>query len=320
MKNKRLAKLFLLSFFITGSFQLFAQGYAKVDSVVKRLGPMADKNVATIAKTITLPFSEKINKARAIYYWIAQHIALDPKATKSYDQKNSDPVKVIELRKATPLGFSLLFQEMCSQADIRCLSVDGFTKNFAGEINDPADEINHSWNVVQLGQSKDEWYYVDVAKAAGYLDNKQSLFTPHFSSAYFFADKVLFNLSHYPDNSAWQLGPGPKSLEDFYALPVIGAAAFELKIQKPAPANGSIKAKLNGKIEFTIPVTGEMNSSKLEIIAGDERKNPKPELVKFSSTDGGMQFTYACKKEGEFPLKILADGKEILAYKLVVEE
>lgn len=320
MKNNRFKPFALWFIFTLTALQGFAQNYAKTDSLVKGFGAMTDKNVAQIAQTITISFPEKIQKARAVFYWIAHNIAIDPKATKSYDQKNSDPVKVIELRKATPLGFSLLFQEMCSQADIRCLSVDGYTKSFADEINDQPDEINHSWNVVQLGQSKDEWFYVDVAKAAGYLDKKQSLFTPEFCSAYFFTNKILFNLSHYPDNGAWLLGPGPKSLKDFYALPVFGAAAFELGVQKPMPASGLLKSKLNGKIDFTIPYNEKKNITKLEIVAGDERKNPKPVLVKFSSAEGGMQFTYNCKTEAEFPLKILADGREILVYQLLVEE
>ncbi|MBK8775026.1 MAG: hypothetical protein IPM10_09425 [Chitinophagaceae bacterium] len=320
MKKMRYLQSVLQFLFTVLVSPVIAQNFASVDSAVKQFGGMSDKNVATIAQTITLAFPEKISKARAIYYWIAKNIALDPKASRSNDQKNSDPVKVIELRKATPLGFSLLFQEMCSQAGIRCLSVDGYSKNFAGEINDPADEMNHSWNVVQLGQSKDEWYYVDAAKAAGFLDKKQSIFTPQFCSAYFFADKNLFNLGNYPDNGAWQLGPGPKSLKDFYALPVIGSAAFELGIQKPAPAIGMLKSKLGGKINFTILQNGKKEITKLEILAGEERKKPKPMLVKFSSAEAGMQFTYTCKTEGEYPLIILADGREILAYKLVVEE
>ncbi|MBP6372122.1 MAG: transglutaminase domain-containing protein, partial [Ferruginibacter sp.] len=119
MKKMRYLQSVLQFLFTVLVSPVIAQNFASVDSAVKQFGGMSDKNVATIAQTITLAFPEKISKARAIYYWIAKNIALDPKASRSNDQKNSDPVKVIELRKATPLGFSLLFQEMCSQAGIR---------------------------------------------------------------------------------------------------------------------------------------------------------------------------------------------------------
>lgn len=298
----------------------FTQQYAKVDDFVKSLGPMADKNVAVIAKEITISFSGKEEKARAIYYWIANNVALDPKSIKSNDQRNSDPVKVIELRKATALGFSLLLQEMCSQANIRCLSVDGYTKSFSGEINDPADEPNHSWNVVQLGQSPEEWFYVDAAKGAGFLDIKQSEFTKKFSSEYFFANRILFNLDHYPSNSAWQLGAGPKSLKDFYGLPVIAAAAYELGLQKPQPAGGLIKTKTTGSVSFKFPYNSTKNISAIELIIGDEKKQPKPVPMNFSASDGYISFTYQFKREDEFPLKIMADGVPLLAYKAEVSD
>lgn len=281
---------------------------------------MSDKNVATIAREITISFTDKKDKARAIYYWISNNVALDPKAIKSNDQRNNDPVKVIELRKATALGFSLLLQEMCSQADIRCLSVDGYSKFFPEEINDPSDEINHSWNVVQLGQSPEEWYYVDAAKGSGFLDKKQASFTKKFTSEYFFADRILFNLDHYPDNSAWQLGTGPKSLKDFYALPVIAAAAYELGLQKPQPPGGLIKTKTKGSVSFSFPFTGTKNISAIELIIGDEKKQPKPVPMNFSTSGGIISFTYQFKTEDEFPLKITADGRELLAYKMEVSE
>lgn len=308
------------SLLLVAPLSIFAQNYAAVDEYVSGLGPMADKNVASIAQQITTAFPEKKEKARAIYYWIANNISVDPKASKGSDQRNSDPVKVIELRKATALGFSLLLQEMCSQANIRCLSVDGYTKIFPEEINDIPDEINHSWNVVQLGQSPEEWFYVDVAKAAGFLDKRQTFFTKKFTSEYFFADRVLFNLDHYPDNSAWQLGPGPKTLKDFYALPVMAATAYELGLQKPQPATGFIKAKTKAGIAFNIPYKSGTTVSTIELVMGDEKKQPKPVPMNFSASGGNISFSYQFKNEDEFPLRILANGKDLLSYKMEVSE
>lgn len=318
MKNKMPSLFLLLNLLVP--FSVFAQQYSKVDNFVKSLGPMPDKNVAVIAKEITISFTEKEDKARAIYYWISNNVALDPKSIKSGDQRNSDPVKVIELRKATALGFSLLLQEMCSQAGIRCLSVDGYTKSFPGEINDPADEPNHSWNVVQLGQSPEEWYYVDAAKGAGFLDSKQAVFIKKFSSEYFFANRILFNLDHYPDNSAWQLGAGPKSLKDFYALPVIAPAAYELGLQKPQPAGGLIKTNTKGTVSFNFPYSSAKSINAIELIMGDEKKQSKPVPMNFSTSGGSISFTYQFKREDEFPLKIMADGVELLSYKAEVSE
>lgn len=306
---------------MAGLYSLPAQQkkYHTVDSRVQQAGAMADKNLALIAATITGSFTNKEDKARAIFYWIANNIALDPKGIKTNDQKNSDPVKVIELRKATSLGFSLLFQEMCSQANIRCLSVDGYVKDFPEAINDIPDEMNHSWNVVQLGQSPEEWYYVDAAKASGYLDKKFSMFTKKFTSGYFFADKILFNLDHYPDNKAWQLEDGANSLKEFYALPVIAANAYDLGLQKPKPATGFLRIKTNTTISFSIPYNGSQVDT-VTLVTGQEKKLNKPIPVNFKTTDYTISFNYTFKTEAEFPLRIFIDGKQVLSYLLEVNE
>ena len=120
-------KLVFAFIFIGAAFNVFAQQskYKNIDEAVKKLGPLNNFNVAVIADTVTEKFADNEQKARAIFYWIANNIQLDPKGTRQNDDKNILPEKVIALRKATPLGFSLLVQEMCSAANIRCLSVDG---------------------------------------------------------------------------------------------------------------------------------------------------------------------------------------------------
>lgn len=293
--------------------------YSRVDDFVQKLGPLTSMNVAIVADTLTRGFADKEDKARAIFYWIANNIALDPKAIKGNDTRNTLPELVMQNRKTTPLGFSLLVQEMCSDANIRCLSVDGYIKNFPEDIGNKPDELNHSWNVVQLGQSPEEWYYVDAAKASGFLDKKMSLFTRYFTSEYFFADKPLFNLDHFPDNSAWQLGPGPKGLKDFYALPVISNAAYEHGMSKPTPAAGFIKTKITGSVAFSFGGNGK-KIALIELIIGDNRKQQKPVPMNFEQSGGLVSFKYQFKVADTYPVRIMVDGKELLAYNVQSDE
>jgi hypothetical protein len=316
-------KWFPLFLFLISANLLFAQKgnpYQQVDDYVKKLGPLEAFNVAIIADTLTRQFTDKQQKARAIFYWTANNIALDPKAIKSNDNKKTDPVLVVQLRKATSLGFALLIQEMCSMAKIRCLTVDGYVKSSAEDINNKADEINHSWNVVQLGQSPEQWFYIDAAKASGYLDKKQTLFTPLFTSEYFFADRLLFNLDHYPDNHAWLLGDGPKSLGEFYALPIISSAAYSFGMQKPMPLNGYIKTKTTALTNFSFTCNNAGSLAAITLVMGDGNKQQKPVPMNFTNTGGLIKFSYTFKREDTFPIHILADGNEILQYTVEVVE
>lgn len=284
------------------------------------MGAMAESNVAIIAQQITAPFSEKEQKARAIFYWITHNIAIDPKGTKGNDQKNTDPVNVIQLRKATPLGFSLLVQEMCSQANIRCLSVDGFTKTSVDDIGNKADEINHSWNVIQLGQSPDSWFYIDAAKGSGYLDKKMTVFTPSFSSNYFFTDKETFNQDHYPDNESWRLGPGPKGLSEFYGMPVYYNYANGLGIKRTDPKSGVIKTKPTTTVKFIFTHDTEKPIEKLEMVIGEDKRAGKPENIEFEDNGRVLKFSCQFKRADEYPVNFFADGKPIVGFLVISEE
>jgi Transglutaminase-like superfamily len=294
--------------------------YKYVDDAVKKLGNFPAKNVAEIAGSITSSFGNNEEKTRAIFYWIANNIAIDPKAVKTQDEKFKLPEKVIELRKATPLGFSLLVQEMCSYAKIRCLSVDGYVKNHAEEINQKAEEKNYSWNVVQLGQSPETWYYIDACRASGFLDSKLAVFTKQFTSQYFFADKKLFNQIYFPDNLAWMLGEGNKNMKAFYALPVIGNAAIGLECRKIFPLTGLIKTTITKPVLFSFSINNDNSPKKISMMIGEEKKKQKELPMNFDNNNGDISFSYTFKEEDAYPIQIVADGKIILQYQVEVKE
>lgn len=314
-----LSTLLLLLNVVVLQAQSISDQYKTVDEFVQKLGSVDSQNVANITLALTKPFQDKELKARAIFYWIANNIAMDPKAIKINDERKSLPEDIIKFRKATSLGFAKLFQEMSSLANIRCLVVDGYVKNTIDDLNNPADEINHSWNVIQLGTSPDKWYFVDVARATGTLDKKMTLFVKDFTSAYFFANKTLFNLDHYPDNDAWQLGGGPKSIKEFYNLPVFYNAAYLYDVKKPTPSTGFIKTTTKAKTNFSIPY-GAAGVSTVELVIGDGRKQQKPEAMNFNLSAGALVFNYQFKTADSYPVRVVVDGKTVLEYMVEVND
>ncbi|MGB4845234.1 MAG: transglutaminase domain-containing protein, partial [Ferruginibacter sp.] len=202
MKNllKKIIPVLCILSVINVSAQTNGRDFTIVDTYVKSLGPLDSMSMGTINNVVSNKFTDKIDKARAIYYWIANNISFDIKAARSYNTSKNTPADVLLYRKAIGIGFASLFQDMCSSADIRCLTVDGFVKTNTDQIKEKGTEINHSWAVVQLGESPDTWFYVDPAFGSGYADAEMKVFTPAYTDAYFFTEKELFNQQHYPDN------------------------------------------------------------------------------------------------------------------------
>jgi len=317
---KKIAFSFLVCSSLHAAAQTGGKDFTEVDAYVKKLGPLDSMNMGTISEKLTAPFSDKMEKARAIYDWIANNIAYDVKMARSGNISKNSSTEVLLYRKAVGIGFATLFQDMCSSADIRCLTADGFIKNTIEDIGEKQSEINHSWDVVQLGQSPDKWFYVDAAFASGAADATGKLFVKSFTSGYFFADKQLFNWQHFPDNEAWKLGPAPKSKAEFLPLPIIKNAAFDVELNKFFPAQGMVKAALNKDVAFKFSFgNGIADVSKVSIVYGEARKLRTKE-PQFNYSGNSLSFNFRFDTEGDYPVTVLVNGKELITYHFVVEE
>ncbi len=315
-------KIVLLLLFIVAGFNLTAQtngrDFTAVDAYVKSLGSLDSMSMGTINNVVSNKFTDKIDKARAIYYWIANNITYDIKSARNNSTTKNTPTDVLLYRKAVGIGFASLFQDMCSSADIRCLTVDGFVKHSTDQINEKGVEINHSWAVVQLGQSPETWFYVDPAWGSGYADAEMKAFTRSYTDAYFFTDKATFNLQHYPDNEAWKLGPAPKNKKDFFQLPVIRVAALEFDLKKYSPNEGNLKVKAGKAVNFSYTLNGNKEINKVELGIG-EKKKYKVKETNYSFSGGTLSFTYKFEEDNSYPVTILINGKELMTYYVEVD-
>ena len=317
MITKKVMALLFCSMAIHGFAQTKGKDFKAVDEFVKKTGSLDSLTMGTISEIVTKPFADKTEKVRAIFDWIAYNISYDCKSGRTGNTQKNSTDEVLLYRKAVGIGYATLFQDMCSSANIRCLTVDGYVKKNKEEINDPKTDINHSWAVVQLGQSPEDWFYVDPTWGSGYTDADIKNFTKAYNDAYFFADKHLFNLQHYPDNEAWKLGEAPKNRKDFYALPLIKAAVYEFDLKKFSPANGNIKVKTGKPQSFSFNLDGKTAIDKVSLLIGDNKKQKMKE-VQFSIANGAVSFVHTFE-EGDYPVTILLNGKELLTYQIEVE-
>ncbi len=296
------------------SAQLSNKDFKAVDEYVKSVGSLDSVNMGSISYTLTKKFPDNLDKVRAIFDWVALNINFDCKSARNGDNtKTYYAEDILKTRKATSSGYASLFQDLCSVAKIRCLTVDGYVKNLVEQINEKPDGFNHTWAVVQLGQSPESWFYVDPAMGSGYTDEKITTFTRAFNDRYFFADKRIFNLQHYPDNMAWMLEAGPRSLNEFLSFPLIKDAAYEFGLTSFLPANGYIKTKSKKAIQFSVKINP---ATKIDIVAlsvGNEKKK-KSKTVDYTFTNGTISFNFKFEEEDAYPVSLLINGKEVLKY------
>ncbi len=308
--------LLLISFQIVTllSFaQYSTKDYTAVDAHAIKVGKLDSLNMGSIAAVLTKPFPEKVDKVRAIYTWIAYNISYDLKAAQNNDPEKSKTADVLKFRKGIGLGFSKLLQDMCSVVGIRCLVADGYVRRNFDDLEDGVKEINHSWAVVQLGQSPDTWYYVDAALASGKWDNDFKVFTKQYSDKYFFTDKPLFNKQHFPDNIAWLLGTGAKTLDEFNKQPWLRTAGIEYGLKSSVPALARFKAKSNEFVSFNLRLAEVDKVSTVKIKYGNPKK-PKIKDAIFEFSGSSIAFKHKFDIADEYPVTIEVDGKDLITY------
>lgn len=288
--------------------------YSEVDAYVESLGPLDTLNAGTISYIVTRKFSAPAEKVRAIYYWITRNISPDLRAARGNSNEKMVAEAVLKTRKANPNGFAILFQDMCSVAKIRCLTVEGFMKNKKEHVTEMPDEFNHTWAVVQLGQSPDTWYYADPYSGCGTLDEKCTQFTRRFNPDYFFAPKSLFNFQHYPDNKAWQLGgTGPGSLKEFQALPVVHDPAYTYGITGFSPLGGSLNVTVKKPVSFSLRLQGNTNIELVALQVGADKKR-RNKTVDFTQLGSSISFSYRFEEEDSYPVTVLINNQPVLTY------
>ena len=316
--KKKIFSLLLILVSFNAIAQPVAKNYKAIDVYVQKLGSLDTLNMGTITAIITKPFTDKKDKARAIFDWIAYNISFDVKAGRTANTQKNSPTEVLLYRKAVGIGYASLFQDMCSSANIRCLTADGFIKTNAEQIEDTKTDINHSWAVVQLGLSPEEWFYVDPAMGSGYTDADFKIFTKSYNDAYFFADKTIFNLQHYPDNEVWKLGPAPKNKKDFYALPLIRSAAYKFKLTGLYPNNGRINVKAMKLQQLGFKLDSAEVISKVTLLVEEHKKRKQQDVI-YSVDKGLLNITCKFDESGSYPVTVVVNGKELATYLVEVE-
>ena len=316
---KTIGTLLLACSTVVAFAQKDGRDFKEVDEYTKKLGRLDSANMGKIANLLTQKFDDKTDKCRAIFTWIATNIAFDLKNARSGNTDKNSSTEVLINRKASGAGYANLYQDMCSVAGIRCLTVDGFVKLNSEQIGDAKTEINHTWNVVQLGQSPEAWYYVDVCRGSGYTDADYRTFTPVYNDEYFFANLAIFNWEHCPDNIAWYLGPRPKGKKDFFDMPAIKPAAYEMRLKNFTPNDGAVKAKVGKPFFFSFKLSYDLDITKVALVFGEEKKK-KVKPMEFTFNNGLLSFSYKPVDEDSYPVTVVVNDKELMLYRMEVSE
>jgi transglutaminase/protease-like cytokinesis protein 3 len=235
--------------------------------------------VEAFARKLTAPFDTDLEKVRAIFSWIAEHIEYDctkfrkgsltiefsGRSQEEIDEKirayeEAEMERTLRKKKGICHDYSYLFVRMCEAIGIRSEVVGGFarTSRFT------PSQSNHAWNAVQIDGG---WGLLDVTWGAGTVNNDATRFVKMFRDEYFLPRPEDMIFTHFPEEEKWQLLDTPFSMEEYRAFPELGNAYLKYRITDLEPFVARIKAP-NERMEISFRAEVPIDTDLL-IVAGN---------------------------------------------------
>jgi hypothetical protein len=171
-------------------------------------------NVKSLAEYLSIKAENDVEKTRAFYVWIANHIDYADSLL-NYDWLSmkehviSQSADMVYQRKsAICLGYAELFKTMCEYVNIPAESIFGLCK----DQDDLIANMGHAWNAVLLNG---KWELVDPTWGSVELDSKNKKIKNTFREKYFLTPARVFLEDHFPVDPIWQLLDFPLNKQEF---------------------------------------------------------------------------------------------------------
>lgn len=280
---------FLLVFFLFSIQFISAQNYERVDSIVSNY-PDRFKSIENFADRIASDFTTDLDRTRATYYWISNHITYDFKSLRKkektkkikYKSKTDYESKIYILNKkyaekalkkntAVCEGYAQLLKYTLTKLDIICVVVYGYAKVSVSEIGRKRNNSNHAWNAIKLDK---QWRLIDATWSTG-----NSLYNPkffNFSDTYFLIPPDKLILSHFPDDKQWQLLDNKVSRINYFNFPIIYDAYHNSGLKISNKTTGYITTEIDSVIQLFFT---EIDKDKTYYYSFD--KSGKSDIIKF---------------------------------------
>ncbi len=216
--------------------------FSGIDAHALAAPPAETRSVERLARWLTTPALDDLEKARAIYRWMTANVEYDTEAFfKGEVDATAQGRDVLRRRKAVCGGFSTLFVEMARAAGLEAVKVDGFAKGYGYQPGTSPSGLNHAWVAVRL---HDGWYLIDPTWAAGHIEQRS--FKRTFEDFWFLVPPAQLVFSHLPADPRWQLLPQPVERMAFQGLPALSAptlfkfgwSADDVRTRHAAPGFG----------------------------------------------------------------------------------
>lgn len=202
--------------------------YAGIDSYVRSCPTSIAKDPDQLVSYLEKMADTDLEKARAIYVWLAENISYDAKSINKNKFGDNSALAVLKSKKAVCEGYARLFELLGNKMGLNILFVGGYSRNDVLQESWDFDEEegDHAWNMIKID---DEWRVFDATWGAGSGNDDargRLVFTKEYSDNWFDLSPYEAIFSHYPEDTSLILTEPRLTLDKFESLRLIPIYSF----------------------------------------------------------------------------------------------
>jgi Transglutaminase-like superfamily len=218
---------------------------SSIHPAVATMPASVETSIASVARYIAQQEHDPFLRVKALHDYVADRIAYDaPAFFGQVPRPPQDAETVFRTRKAVCAGYAKLLEALGQAIGEQIVYVVGDSRSQISDLNGSS----HAWNAANI---QGNWYLIDATWDSGYVD--ASGFTKRYEANYLFPPPEVMIISHFPDDSAWQLLSRPLSRGDFLRQPMLRPTFFAQGLKLIFPTRSQTDVQENATIQLENP-------------------------------------------------------------------
>jgi transglutaminase-like putative cysteine protease len=203
----------------------------RLHPALAELPASAEASIAGVGRYLARHESNQWLRIKALHDYVADRVAYDVASYRKGEYGPQDAESVFRRRLSVCAGYANLLAALAEAAGETVVVVGGDARSGGGDLTGEG----HAWNAAQIGG---RWVLLDPTWNAGYIEGDR--FVKQYTTHYLFAPPEVQGVSHFPDETQWQLRTPALSRGEFFRQPMMRARFYAEGLQLLTPDRSQV--------------------------------------------------------------------------------
>ncbi len=202
-------------------------------------------SIESVAKYIAEQEKDPFLRVKALHDYVADRIAYDAPSYFAGQYPPQDAETVFRTKVAVCAGYAQLLAALGQASGEEIIYIVGDSRSSTSDLSGQS----HAWNAAKI---EGQWYLIDATWNSGSVDRTAG-FKKQYRADYLFPPAGVMGVTHFPDDSAFQLRSQPISRGEFLRQPMMRPQFFAEGMQLISPTRSQTDTTTAATIELKNP-------------------------------------------------------------------